>query len=128
MIEVIFTEEQLQQKLLEWQKRLRLQDWIIKVKLARERDMNIGGVQGEVFWVIEKKMATIKILDPIDYPPDEMEPQDMENILVHELLHLHFAPLRYDDFSEIAEEQAIESIASGILSAYREGVSACNTQ
>ena len=121
MSEVVFTQDQLQEKLLEWQKRLRLQDWIIKVKLVRERDMNLDGVQGEVFWVIEKKMATIRILDPIDYPPDEMEPQDMENILVHELLHLHFAPLRYDGFSEIAEEQAIESITSGIIASYREG-------
>lgn len=128
MKEVIFTQDQLQEKLLEWQKRLRLQDWIIKVKLVRERDMNLDGVQGEVFWVIEKKMATIRILDPIDYPPNEMEPQDMENILVHELLHLHFAPLRYDDFSEIAEEQAIESITSGIIASYREGVNTCNTQ
>ena len=124
MREVIFTQDQLQQKLLEWQKRLRLQDWIISIKLVRERDMDLEGVQGEVFWVIEKKMATIKILDPIDYPPDNMEPQDMENTLVHELLHLHFAALKYDGDNHIAEEQVIESIASGILTAYREGVRA----
>lgn len=122
MTEVIFNPEQLQKKLFEWQKRLRLQDWLITIEIVRERDFSMEGVLGEVHWVLEKKMAKIKIIDPIDYPPDSFEPQDMENTLVHELLHLHFAPFKYDGDNYVAEEQAIESIASGILTAYREGV------
>jgi len=117
--EVILTKEQLQEKLIEWQKALRLQDWIIEAKIVRGRDMNVECV-AQVNWVLSKKMATISILDPIDYPPDCMAERDMENDLVHELLHLHLAPIN-DHFSKddsiytMFEEQAIESIASGLI-------------
>jgi hypothetical protein len=121
MEEVILTEEQLQERLQEWQKRLRLQDWIITAKIKRAREL-MDETQATVSWQLAKKMAMISIMDPIDYPPDSMEPQDMENSLVHELLHLHFAPLNQNDDDEryhIGEEQAIESIASGLINAAR---------
>lgn len=121
MEEVIFTDEQLQEKLKEWQKRLRLQDWIITAKIKRGRDLS-NDSQANVHYVLPKKMATISIMDPIDYPPDSMVPQDMEDSLVHELLHLHFAPISDDDDDDkyyTAMEQMIESIASGLISAIR---------
>ncbi|MBD8007456.1 hypothetical protein [Bacillus norwichensis] len=120
MKEIIFTQAQLEQKLKEWQQRLRLQDWIIKVGIVREKQFCVADRAAEVVWTLEKKMASIRILDPLDYPEDCMEPQDMESSLVHELLHLHLAPLRYHfgDKSEIYdtfEEQAIESIAYSLV-------------
>jgi hypothetical protein len=119
--EVIFTDEQLREKLKEWQKRLRLQDWIITASIKRARDLKDDS-QACVSWVLTKKMATIGIMDSIDYPPDSMVSQDMEISLVHELLHLHFAPISdMDDESifQIAEEQAIESISYGLVDALR---------
>jgi hypothetical protein len=126
---VILTQEELEQKLQEWQKRLRLQDWNIDVKIKRARDI-LDGCQAEVNWVLTKKMAIISIMDPFDYPSDSMEPQDMEDSLVHELLHLHLAPISNygnDDNYQIFEEQAIESIASGLIAAYRENATIANS-
>lgn len=117
MAEVVFTEEQLQQKCAEWQKRLRLQDWIVKIRLCRAHELPIGSL-AHVHYTVEKKMASIRITDPVDYPPDSMVPYDMENSLVHELLHLHLAPITGDKAS-IEEEQAIECITSGLLGVHR---------
>jgi hypothetical protein len=119
--EVILTKEQLQQKCNEWQKRLRLQDWIITVKICRYHETDEGR-QAEVTWALSKKMASIKVVNSNDYPPDCMAPQDMENALVHELLHLHFAPLTkgQEDDLYIQEEHAIESITSGLITALKE--------
>lgn len=122
MSRVIFSSEELQRSLEEWQKRLRLQDWIIKAKIVRGREFDNDNNQGEISWILTKKMATILILDPIDYPSDVMVSQDMENCLVHELLHLHFAPISESDSGSslhVEIEQAIESITSGIISSIR---------
>lgn len=121
--EVVFNQEQLEERLLYWQEKLRLQDWIIEVNIKRLRDMGIEAL-ANVNWSLNKKMATISILDPIDYPPDCMGTRDMENDLVHELLHLHFAPINdhFNDENNIYstfEEQAIESITSGLISVER---------
>lgn len=118
-----FTQEELEQKLSYWQKRLRLQDWIIEVRIVRGREMD-DDYAAQVNWILPKKMATISILDPVDYPPDLMSEQDMENDLVHELLHLHLAPIHEHYGNECQkyitfEEQAIESIAFGLIDAER---------
>lgn len=121
MEEVLFTKNQLQDKLLEWQKRLRLQDWIIKVEFKRAYDFPDEAL-ARVNPTLEKKHAFIYLLDPVDYDPGFMVPYDMENSLIHELLHLHLWPITGNDeegIHRISEEQAIESITSGILSAYR---------
>ena len=123
MEEVILTDEQLQEKLKEWQERLRLQDWIVRARICRRHELPSNS-QGRVYVTLSKKMANILILDPVDYEPDNMLPQDMENSLVHELLHLHLWPITGDDeegIYRIAEEQAIESITSGLLHALRNG-------
>lgn len=121
MPEVIFNDEQLQEKLKEWQKRLRLQDWIIEARICRIHELMPDSL-ANIHPTLEKKAALIKIMDPIDYDPTFMLPYDMENSLVHELLHLHLWPITGDDEEgkhHTAEEQAIECITSGLLSALR---------
>ncbi len=117
------SDEELQEKLIEWQKRLRLQDWIIKAGIKRNRDMKDKS-QGQCQWTITSKLASIFILDHLDYPPDSMLEQDMEQTLVHELIHLHFAP--FDDESdtpkEVAIEQAVDCIAYGLVQLHREKI------
>ena len=114
------TEESLKTLLTEWQKRLRLQDWDIFVKTARQVEMQCGG-QGECEWVLKRKEATIVLVDPIDYPP-ELVDQDMEETLVHELLHLHFVILQPKDGTaeDTALEQAIVCIAGALVKLKRE--------
>lgn len=119
--EVILTEDQLRGKCAEWQKILRLQDWIITLRITRQRDMNLKG-NAEIEATLPKRMATIRILDPVDYPDGLAEPQDMELSLVHELLHIHLFPLfadREEEMRMIAEEQAIEAISRGLIALNR---------
>ncbi len=122
MKDVILTEEQLNERLKYWQEKLRLQDWIIEVKISRAKEL-MQDTCACVHWTLSKKMGSIKILDPIDYPDDVMGVRDMENDLIHELLHLHFAPindrLNDNDFYSMFEEQAIESIAYGLIETER---------
>lgn len=122
---VVFTQEQLEESLTYWQEKLRLRDWIIKVKIARQRDMSLSDKLGEINFNVHTKTALISIIDPSDY--DDWGEQDMENTLVHELLHLHFSAISYHFGNkdivvyEMFEEQAIESITSGLVGVLREG-------
>ncbi|RJG26699.1 hypothetical protein [Paenibacillus thiaminolyticus] len=124
MHEVIFTVDELRAKCAEWQKVLRLQDWIVGVEICREREMHEQNRNAEIDAVLPKRMASIRILDPVDYPPDSAEPQDMELSLVHELLHIHLFPLfadREEEMRLVAEEQAIEAISRGLIALARRG-------
>jgi hypothetical protein len=81
--------------LAKWQAILRLQDWDVDIGYYRAFDM-LQGKQGTCKPTLTKKHAIIKILDPQDYDPDIVKPQDVECIVVHELIHLHFAPIDDD--------------------------------
>lgn len=122
MQEVILSNEELRTKCAEWQKVLRLQDWIVDVGISRSRNMKMERCQAEIEPCLPKRMASIRILDPVDYPRDSAEPQDMELSLVHELLHIHLFPLfadREDEMRMVAEEQAIEAISRGLIALKR---------
>lgn len=119
-------ESEFQKKLIYWQKKLNLSDWDIEARIERARNMR-EDCAGTVNWTLTNKQATIKILDPIDYPEDVMGGQDMEKTLIHELLHIHLAPIN-EDYSEkehyvLFEEWAINSISEALISLYREGLS-----
>lgn len=111
-------DDELQRDCAEWQKRLRLQDWIVKPMIARARELESNNCGGECEWNLRLKTAVIRILSAVDYPDNLIFEQDMEQTLVHELLHLHFAPLfasTEDKSIECAQEQAIESIAGALV-------------
>lgn len=104
-----------------WQERLRLQDWDIKICFARGSEFDDGSSSGEVLYRLRSKQAMIKILDPIDYPGDTLWEQDVEETVVHELLHLHFGSLQIEEeFESIMLEQAICCIADGLIRTKRE--------
>lgn len=114
---MVFTEKELQKLCREWQKRLRLQDWDVKVFVKRESQFINENAAGECSWQLAKKLAVIRILDPIDYGSNLAWPQDQEATLVHELLHLHFAPFAAKDDTpeDTAQEQAIDLIARALV-------------
>lgn len=99
-----------------WQELLRLQHWDVVVRLARQYEMDAGN-QGECEWNLRKRMALIKVLDAADWDPRTPWPQDQEQTLVHELLHLHFAPFRAEQGTaeDTAQEQAIDAIARALV-------------
>lgn len=101
-----------QQSCEEWQRRLKLQDWDISVKIIPHRESEDSW--GSVRWNLQEKFADIKLLDPADQS-SSMRPYSMEETLVHELLHLHLAPLDVSEAKGLAQEQAINAIARALV-------------
>lgn len=112
-------QETLDELLAEWQGTLRLQDWDVEAAFRRAYDLTRVDVAGECRWVLSNKTAVIRILDPCDFDPDICRPQDVERTLVHELLHLHFAPFTPIGQETYEHEQAIEAIAKALVAAKR---------
>ena len=95
-----------------WQKILRLQDWQVDIDFYRAREFANADALGECTFNINSREGFIKILNPIDYEGE----YDLEWIVVHELLHLHFADWTAKNNYEcpVSGEQAIDSIAQAL--------------
>lgn len=118
----IFTEEELIKLCREWQEHLRIEYWSVALRIARARDFSLANSQGECNWTITTAMATIKILDPLDYPESPFK-QDMEKTLVHELLHLHFCAFDGTAAGSMEEkmlERTIDHLARALVKLKRE--------
>jgi len=72
-----------------WQAQLRLGDWEIEHSLVRYGDINC---YAQMRWTLPTKGAAIDIADPDTWPTDYNE-TDMEDSIVHELVHVLNAPL-----------------------------------
>ena len=114
--------EQAYQCLQEWQERLFLQDWIIKINLVEPDDMNLKEVCGENVFCIEQKSCVIKILKP-EFYGDRIIKYCAEEILIHELLHCKYNWVERDyDSIEVAyydtlEHSLLEQMAKSLLMA-----------
>lgn len=122
------TDEQLKSLCELWQKRLRLQDWRIDVRLVDSGELPDEG--GGVCLVhAENRTVVIKILRPNSYNqtsdfykafPDTF---DVEKTLIHELLHIPLDGLfkeedDTEEFQQIAQEQFIEQVTDALYEAY----------
>lgn len=117
-------EAELHKQLAYWQRMLYLQDWTIELRIVRQWEMADSGTIAQCEWYIQRKDAIIKILHHADLPGVahrfiKGEECDYDISLVHELLHLHFAPFHREE-DETAHEQAINSISRGMVKAWRE--------
>jgi len=111
----VVTDAQVHDWLKIWQKRLRLEDWIIDVKIVRIWDLEQGTL-GHIDWSSPHKTAVIKVLNPLDYElPKDKIPGDMELSIVHELVHLHLSVLPLNKSSRFAEEQVVSMIADALV-------------
>lgn len=107
----------------EWQKRLDLQDWRIKLfKNCKPEEMTIQGVDGCTEWTEPIKTARIEIIDP-QYYGDRIVPFDYEKTLVHELLHLKTCLVSdmVDDLQARYMHQMIDDLARAFVDAKRCG-------
>ncbi len=105
----------MEERLVVWRQRLKLEDWQVSVVMTRLSDLppkTLGGIR----WDKNKKTAVIWVLDASDYrlPFREML-DDMELTIVHELVHLDLASLPRGQASRGSEERAVSGIAEAML-------------
>lgn len=102
-----------------WQRRLKLSDWSITVKVCRGSELRRETV-GNVHWDPEKKTAVIRVLDASDYKLQFSDVlRDVENTVVHELVHLELAYLPRTESSASPEEQAVNRLTEALLKLHR---------
>lgn len=104
-----------------WIERLRLGSWQITVRYVR--DLHLGGapVHGLCDPFVERRRAVIEINDPSTAHDDDGGPPTVEEVLVHELLHVAAAELARTG-GAVAEEQLVDVLTSNLLSGERETV------
>lgn len=108
----------LQALLAYWQKALRLLDWRIAVEYVADlRSRDGTPCYGLCFPFADNKTARILVRDPSTPLDDRRNPASLiEETIIHELLHLHFAPFGGRRPAEIAvEEQAVWAIAEALI-------------
>lgn len=117
-------EDNLRAQVTYWQKILYLQDWNIEVQASRHWEMpSLTLAQCEFY--LNRKDAIIRLLHPTDITGLAHrfvggEESDYDISIVHELLHLHFAPFSTNiKHIEIAQEQAINAISRSLVKLYR---------
>lgn len=113
-----------------WQERLRLLDWDIKVRFATKDEAE--DIWGIAYPANTTKEAVIHIANPRwfkDLGPDCYQ-ADAEVTVVHELLHLHFAPLnhRTGSFKEMVEENIVSHLAQLLVALDRRDELVLNPQ
>jgi hypothetical protein len=101
-----------------WQKVLRLQDWDVLVEYKRHVELSESARCAETEYMWTLKCAKIALIDPVDRDSlTWFKPVDSETSLVHELIHLHFAPFEAAKGSDQLADQelAIEMIAEALV-------------
>jgi hypothetical protein len=115
------SQKQLDAWLREWQKALRLQDWEVKIGLYREKSMGMDASEALNSYHMGLKRSLIQVRDLTDHANDDF-PADPEASIVHELLHLHFAPFHArNGLANTFQEQAIEVLAQCLVALKRKG-------
>lgn len=110
--------------LLEWQQRLMLNDWVIKVyDNCQTYELTLRDVAGECEWEESKKSAVIRIITEKEYG-DRIIPFDKEKILVHELLHIKFSFIQNsgNELQDRFVHQLINDMAVSLVAAKRKEV------
>lgn len=105
----------------EWQTRLGLHDWRIKLNdNCKPDDMPVEESDGATEWTECNKTARIDILDP-QYYGERIIPFDYERILVHELLHLKTCLISdlVPDLQARYMHQMIDDLARALVDAKR---------
>ena len=106
-----------------WKTKLRLNDWNVTVRYAKQEEFEDGDGQGQNNWNLHSRSSEILILHPDEYSPADYPnsvPQDIEDCLVHELLHLHLATWNTKNRAEeVHLEQAVEAMTGSMIALRR---------
>lgn len=71
-----------------WKPRLGISDWAIEFKVKAQIDVH-GQSDGSTYWILSRRIAHIELAKSTE-KADDVYPNDMEMIIVHELLHVTF--------------------------------------
>nr|DAY45219.1 MAG TPA: WLM domain protein [Caudoviricetes sp.] len=107
------TEVELKNLCDEWQALLGLAHWSIDVRVVRGAE--IGNNRGQIDYTPVSEAAVIRLKDPMDY--HGFFPCDLEEKIVHELLHLIFDNTAAE---EDAYEQVLDRMARVMLKLKRQ--------
>ena len=111
--ECILTLDELKAKCDEWKPVLGLENWSIRIKISRQEE--IPDLSGVVYPTDPIRQAMIKISDPVDWT-DEYNVYDMEQTLVHEMLHIPFHSfIDFEGIYDVLFEQNIELLACALV-------------
>jgi hypothetical protein len=119
--DVVQTSQQFaEERLGVWKERLDLGEWQVSIVMTKRADLKprtLGGIR----WDKGKKTAVISVMHPADYAVGHEEMlKDMEETVVHELLHLKLSPLKKSEAARSSEEVAVNGIAGALLKLDRE--------
>lgn len=89
-----------------WQARLRLLDWDVEIRFAGDGEINSFG---RCTYLVTKKHAWIVVMTE-EQRAKEILDEPIEQTVVHELLHLHYAAIDNEE-TRLTIEQAIHPIA-----------------
>lgn len=109
-------EKRLNELLRKWQKRLGLLDWDIEIRIRHNMPAES---EAQINYRFNRRQAVIEVLHPDSYAELGISwGQDIEYALVHELLHLWFAPFEAgsNKLLESLQEQAICAITKALVS------------
>lgn len=118
---IFHTDEEAQAACAEWQRILRLQDWDVKVHVLSGDHQDENGLCKQ--WP-KTREALITLMDAASFPGRNYTsfPHDMEALLVHELLHIPFAPMRPKEKDTMAFEHweaTIDTLARSFVALKR---------
>lgn len=127
------TNSKLQKLTNKWKKILRIQDWRTNVNFAAPEGFESSKTAiGECRVCPQLKQATINIKNEQYLVDESPMNRDIENTLVHELLHIYFDPMTaivfdaHDDPAEARSdprmliiEQAVEQLSLALVGADR---------
>jgi hypothetical protein len=106
-------ESRLERQMKFWQKRMRLEDWSLSLRLVRQRELDSNS-WGSAEWDPDLRTGVISVLDPRDYNLKGGELRlDMECTIVHELVHIQISPLAARN--EHVREEVVNRIMGALM-------------
>lgn len=108
--------------LKEWQERLGLGDWIIKVRLVKEIE-TVQNCSGYVDWQEVSRCGVIQIQNSDPEAHLCVKKHCAERVLIHELLHMSFGMIEkgidksHDSFQYKAMHKAMDTMADALIMA-----------
>lgn len=100
----------------QWQRRLRLQDWDVRIRAVERGSLVDPTSRGQLNWDLYHKTAHIAVVVSADL--EATDPlYDPRRTVIHELLHIALIAWVVEDGSaeDTAQEQAINAIARAFV-------------